>query len=77
MHRSRTWALPQWCLGRRARGTVAARSPGLWAGQREIAEAAGTSEVTLRNRLRDLEKLFGESDQIDIDKDLEIIPINS
>jgi transcription initiation factor TFIIB len=27
--------------------------------QREIAEAAGTSEVTLRNRLRDLEKLFG------------------
>jgi transcription initiation factor TFIIB len=27
--------------------------------QREIAEAAGTSEVTLRNRLRDLEELFG------------------
>jgi transcription initiation factor TFIIB len=45
--------------------------------QREIAEAAGTSEVTLRNRLRDLEKLFEETDQIDIDKDSEIITLNS
>jgi transcription initiation factor TFIIB len=31
--------------------------------QREIAEAAGTSEVTLRNRLRDLEELFGDDEQ--------------
>lgn len=30
--------------------------------QRVVSEAAGTSEVTLRNRLRDLEELFNESD---------------
>ncbi|MFP3952263.1 MAG: transcription initiation factor IIB [Candidatus Bathyarchaeia archaeon] len=30
--------------------------------QREVSEAAGTSEVTLRNRLRDLEELFKETD---------------
>jgi transcription initiation factor TFIIB len=30
--------------------------------QREVSEAAGTSEVTLRNRLRDLEEIFGEED---------------
>jgi transcription initiation factor TFIIB len=30
--------------------------------QREVSEAAGTSEVTLRNRLRDLEELFGEKE---------------
>ena len=30
--------------------------------QREISEAAGTSEVTLRNRLRDLEEIFMEED---------------
>jgi len=30
--------------------------------QREVSEAAGTSEVTLRNRLRDLEEIFGKED---------------
>lgn len=30
--------------------------------QKEISEAAGTSEVTLRNRLRDLEELFTDED---------------
>jgi transcription initiation factor TFIIB len=30
--------------------------------QREVSEAAGTSEVTLRNRLRDLEEIFREED---------------
>lgn len=30
--------------------------------QREVSEAAGTSEVTLRNRLRDLEEIFKEED---------------
>lgn len=30
--------------------------------QREVSEAAGTSEVTLRNRLRDLEEIFMEED---------------
>jgi transcription initiation factor TFIIB len=31
--------------------------------QNSVAEAAGTSEVTLRNRLRDLEELFGKQDE--------------
>jgi transcription initiation factor TFIIB len=30
--------------------------------QREVSEAAGTSEVTLRNRLRDLEEIFGKEE---------------
>jgi len=33
--------------------------------QKEIANAAGTTEVTLRNRLRDLEKLIVQADGLE------------
>jgi transcription initiation factor TFIIB len=32
--------------------------------QKDIAYAAGTTEVTLRNRLRDLERLFEDSESL-------------